>query len=448
MVIFAVSLALFAAPSLIRWSSGMQGIIGTPTYMHERIAQDILDGKFNWYDNLSFEGRFYSYPPGMVFMLSALGYITGVEIASVLLLAIFGAAGIVLFYLISKNHVSQKNLCILLLITTPGLIKLYAHLSTRAPGITLGLAAIYLCYKKKHAMAGLLLGVSYLIHPEPPIIFSLIILVWFILEKQNLKGFGKVFFIGAIIGALWYGPFIAQHGFIEYNSLHQDYRNRGYSLETSGPTNFLWEIKGMALDNGGYLSIPILLMSILGLLFVKNSPAKIWFLIIMILCIAAARFLEYLPFFAALLVTGLLDRIKGKKKYSMIISLIILYAVIIAVLRIDTLYQDYPSSGEYEAFTWIRNNVPENETVFSDWQWGHWITGISNRKVYLDGYAEYAPDINQRMDMLKKFYATCELPQNIRYVYMEKWLLDRMNTTCTGNFTIIYNKDGSMVLKK
>ncbi|MFH0949242.1 MAG: hypothetical protein V1802_02035, partial [Candidatus Aenigmatarchaeota archaeon] len=172
-LILILSFSLFAAPTLLRWSGNIPGVIGVPSYMHLRIAKMVHDGNFNWHDPLSYGGRTFTYTPGAEFLLALSGFMLPIELASVLLFALIGSLSILLFYFISKNFGNAK-LSVLMFALTPAIIVLFSHIDSRAPGIFMGLLALYLITKseKNIPVAAIVLGISSFFHAEPFLFFS------------------------------------------------------------------------------------------------------------------------------------------------------------------------------------------------------------------------------------------------------------------------------------
>ncbi len=444
-VIFLVSVAIFSFPSLLRWTYfGNPSTIGFPTYLHQRQATDLLNG--NNYDELSFGGREYTYPPLFSRGIAAFSLAMPIEIAGLLFVAIFGAAGIVFFYLIVREHVSKKYafLASLLLILLPGTIYFNSHLSSRAPPFALGMAALYFLLKpsanKNIAAAGALLGIAALFHPETAVVFGLVALFRTIKHRKIFLAF----LLAAIIASSYYLPFIATHGFPEPNALHEEYRARRYSLESSGAQNFFFEISPDA-----YITLAIAGLAIFGMWKKRHPFLAYWLLLALALGIIAERFLIYLAVPVALLAVYSLIYLQGKKYFKTAVALILIYSIFLASAKILYFANSYPTNEQNGAMLWIKQNAPENATILSDWQWGHWIAGISKRRNFVDGYAEYAPNATRRINELEHFYRTCEVPQgyNISYIYMEQWFLNSFNVTCMGKFDVAYNSSGLLIYK-
>ncbi len=466
LLLLILAFAVFSSPTLLRWYYNENPTyIGTPTFMHARISQYIIDGTFDWYDPLSYGGRPYTYQPLFSFGMALLGMVIGLKLATVFFVSLFGAVGIVFFYLIAKKFAKENYalLATVLLVFIPATIFVNSHISTRAPGVALGLAALYLVMRKTDGnknilSAGILLGISFLFHFEPAIVFLIIILFYFIGEKSikkksnrpnnaSYRDYLKIVAVSVLIALIWYGPFLLQYGLPDKNALHDDYRERRLSLESPTLENYIWEI-----NNRGALSSAIAILSIIGFFAARSKFLRFWILFIFLATLVFERFFIYLPFVAAIIVVeGLtyLNKRINKKYFVILLIILVVYTLTFGVHRILFFANDYPIQQQTEAFLWIKNNTPENATILTDWMWGHWIPGIAERRNFIDGYAEYAPNVNKRLEELYTFYSNCTVPKNygIQYVYMEDWFAERRNMTCLSGFSVVFDKHDIKVYK-
>jgi asparagine N-glycosylation enzyme membrane subunit Stt3 len=447
--IFVLAFLLFCTPSLIRWSSGNPSIIGGPTYMHQRIAEQMLSGNFNRTDDLSFGGRPYTYPPFFSAGIAFFGLFFPLQLAGLFFVALFGGLATVSFYLTARIFFPKKRpiVAAAVLLLAPGIIFLFSHLDSRAPSMALSLLGLYFLlsgHGKKYYAGGALLGIAGLFHIEVAIVFGIIFLF---MAKDDRKIIRSII-LALVIAAAWYGPFLAAQGLPQINNLHEEYRERQFSLESPTIGNYFYEISAK-----GYLTLFLGALAVIGFVKSKSNFLRFWLIFTFIITLAAERFFIYLAFPAALLAASALVWMSGKTKrknlFAVIIVALLAYSAFFGAVKVWNFAGEYPSREQYEAFTWIKNNTPENAMVFSDWQWGHWVTGIANRKSFIDGYAEYAPNATERVAKMENFYKTCEVPAgyNITYVYMEKWFADARNMTCLSKFELVYDKNWLEIYK-
>ena len=442
--LFLAGTAVAVFPSLVRWYVyGIPGIIGFPTYYHKRIAEYILSGNFNWYDPLSFGGRPYTYPPLFPFSLALSGLLLGVSTGGTLFMALLGGIAAVLVYSIAKETSGNEKLAVAVLLLSPGFVYLFSHFCSRSPPIVLGLAALYATVKKKRwYYAGMLLGIASLFHWETFLVFSAVVVLYDHKNRDVWKAVG----MGLVIACLWYVPFLVQHGLPKYNSLHHDYVAKGYGLEPL-------DIKTFSRETGGNydnVALITLLLSFAGLFSVKEKFYRKWFVLCITLALFTNRLLLYMVFpsaiLASLVVAGMKKRLKG-----LAVPLFLIYVVAVGMVSAAQFGGFYPLKQEYKAMLWLKENTPDNATVFSHWGHGHWITGIAYRKSFMDGYAEYPPgDIQKRVTGYEEFFRSCRVPEGygITHVFLEEWIIRENRMECIDSLgKPVYNESGIVVFK-
>jgi hypothetical protein len=466
-LIAAIAFLVSASPLLARWYVfGMPGIIGTTPFYHQRISGYMAAGNFSWYDPLSFGGRPYTYPPFFSIILAGFAVIFSLEVGGLVMMGLMGAAAAVLCFLLAKELIglsgkkvnrrpkasgdafkhgftfSRKSAYTAILLSSPGFIYLFAHLSTRTPPIVLGLLGIYLVLKKKPWwMISLTLALALVLHPETGLMFSFLALI---ADKNYLKNLRFVL-LAVLLSGIFYVPYYLPYGIPQLNAIHEDYAARDYGMESLNLPIFSWE------TGKGSVTLLALALSFVGFYYTKNSFLREWFILAVALALISARFFLYIAlpisFLAAAGLYAVMQRYKRYGRY--ILPGFVAYSLLIGAWFILDFGSSYPVKNQIDAFTWIRENTPENATVISDWAHGHWITGIAYHKSFVDGYAEYAPQADQRMEDLRLFFQNCTVPEGygIQYAYLEDWYIKRENMTCIWNFPKVYDKDYSYVFK-
>lgn len=444
-VLFAVSFIVFMAPFAMRqYYYGIDEIVGTPTFYHTRIAENILEG--NYYDDMSFGGRPLTYPPLFPLFHAAFALILGLNLGGMVFVALSGALGTCAAYAFSRKYF-REDLFALFLVLMPGIIFLNSHISTRAPPIALGILSLYLMSKKRYLHSGISLGTAFLFHPESAGIMLIVVLAYVMSEKSiRIKDILKFAVPVILVFFAWYVPFLAQNGLPQLNSLHEEYRDRRYSLESPAAENFLWEL------GKGYFTLPLLALSAVGLLYSRNNFMRFWFIFGIALAFTAERLLFYMLFPAAFMAAFGMIKMKSsvnRNIYRILVIVVVIYMGWFGFSRTAALAQDYPIRQQIDTFHWIRDNTPADAVILSDWQWGHWISGIAKRKNFVDGYAEYAPGVNTRISELHEFYAACRIPEGygISYVYMEDWFAEKYGIYCLSGLEVVYDNAGIKVYK-
>jgi len=443
--IFAAVFILLLLPAVIRWDFlGINSIIGFPTFMHQRISQEIADGTFNWYDELSFSGRPYTYPPAFPFMLAPFQALLGIDWGGVAMMALLGSATAVLFYFFARQY-APARWSLLVLAASPLFIFLFTHLSTRSPPITLSLIALYAFSRKKHwIIAGLSMGTAFLFSPEGGIM-AIIVLGVYAMQSKQKESLIKAAAAAVAIALLWYAPFLMQHGLPEYNLLHKDYTERGYEMGSLLIPNFFWET--------GYegFAIAAYALLVIGLLFVKDRFMRAWLLLALIASLALWRLFLYMIFPVSIIAAAGLGKVMARDGWrKMLGALAVAYIIIAGSLFIYEFASGYPIAKQVKAFEWIRDNTAKDAVILSDWTHGHWIAGIAMRKNFMDGYAEYAPNASARLEAMYRFFSDCTVPQGygITHIYAEKWMIDQRSTQCIfGKFRMVYNESEIFVFE-
>lgn len=448
-LIFIVSFTLFCMPEAMRWLYlGNPTIIGGPTYLHQRIAQDMASGRFNWYDNLSFGGRPYTYPPFFSAGIALFSFAFPIEWAGLFFVSLFGAIGIASMFLILKTLYPKNTSLIasVLLAASPACVFFFSHVSSRAPPVALALLGLYFLIEKKnryrYQISGALLGAATLLHIEAGLVFAIVYLL-----LQRDRHMALTLTIAFAVAFSYYGPFLAANGIPQLNAIHQEYRDREFSLQSPTIANYFYELGGI-----GYITIPLAALAIIGFWKTRNFFLRGWMVFIFAITLIAERFFVYLVFpVVVLAAAGLVwvARSRRKNLAVLLVAAILIYSAALGAMKLWEFSHEYPSKEEYNAFTWIRQNTPNDSVVFADWQWGHWVAGIANRKNFIDGYAEYAPEADKRVEEMENFYRTCDVPQgyNISYIYIEQWFSNDHNMTCLSRFPLLYNESLLLVYK-
>jgi asparagine N-glycosylation enzyme membrane subunit Stt3 len=319
LTVFLVGFLVSVSPVMIRWSLGIPGIIGFPTYYHQRISDYMISGTFDWQDPLSFGGRPYTYPPLFSFMLAGFS-VFGLELGGVVMMGLLGGLTAVVCFLLARELIGKKNAFLVILLSSPVFIFLFSHLSTRSPPILLGLLALYLAIKKKPWwVAAAPLAISYFFHLETGLIFSAVLM----LINREHWDHAKTVLVALLAAGIFYAPLFMAYGIPQANAIHEDYIARGYGLESFNLPYFSWETSflgnGPTFDN---VALGVLILSFAGLYFSRNKFLRVWFVLFLILALASTRLLMYLVFPAAMLATVGIYKISGNyKKYWKLILL-------------------------------------------------------------------------------------------------------------------------------
>jgi len=171
-----------------------------------------------------------------------------------------------------------------------------------------------------------------------------------------------------------------------WNILHFEY---GIESRSTFHLATVFEIASF-IPNDPYsaLSLPILLLSLYGIYKTKDRYILAIMILALIPAIILQRLLIYFLFPFSLSCARGFDFIKTK--WAALVLVLMLPFAVSTALWMSTLGPDkcfislMPDSGD------------SSETVLCNWQVGHWVESLSNKKVFMDGTAEYVPDVDRR----------------------------------------------------
>lgn len=451
----------FSVAQQLRPLIGNTSMIGSTSYYHYRSAEMIAAGQD--YDQLSFGGRDYTYPPGFHYLLAAL-----LPLWPFVLPAI-GVLGVVLCYLLAKTLGFKEDEALFsaaVLGFIPGYAYLAGHLNPRLPALILLVFAFLLLLKKqdalKQVLAGLSLAAVFVIHP---LVGAMGLAFGIVLFRKKLYALKIPYAVSLIIFSIWFVPFIAQYGFPQALKFYSQY----IELQ-AGPQFFIFE----SALNSDSIGVITLLVAIYCLFFIRERKlrfAKEWLIISVLAALLLGNRLNEQSLFPIALLVGKVVISHWKNLVRLVRAgfinpniwkaLFLIYTALAGVLAIGSLLFFPPSAAEYSAMVWIKQNTPLGSTVMATWSEGHWISAIAMRKNVIDAYAEYAPNVDERYMDTKRVYQGSDITvalqvlkkYNVSYVYYK---LDKNDLgLCTGfgyltsygNFDLVFNSGDVYVFR-
>jgi hypothetical protein len=172
------------------------------------------------------------------------------------------------------------------------------------------------------------------------------------------------------------------------NVLHYE-----YSIESRSTLHMstIFEIVSF-IPNDPYsaLSIPILLLAFYWIYKCKDKYLLSLMMVALTMTFAFQRFRVYLIFPFALACAKSIDSFDRKWTAIFLVSMIP-FAVSTS-FWMSTLGPDQclasimPDSGD------------SSETILCNWQIGHWVESLADKKVFIDGTAEYVPEVDRRFN--------------------------------------------------
>ena len=131
------------------------------------------------------------------------------------------------------------------------------------------------------------------------------------------------------------------------------------------------------------------------------------------------------------------------KIYGIFLVLIIITGIFSVNYALAQLKDVSMTSDEYDAFRWIKTNLPSDAVVLATPMEGHWINYVSQRKNVVDGYL--FSETGERLDDVYKIYIegneTLINKYNVSYVIFSRFSPARFNST------IVFEKGGVSVAK-
>lgn len=358
--------------------------IGLDSYYHTRMAGSFQDG-MPVYDELSYGGRPYVYPPGIHLLLMPYPQ------AAPFIITLIGSLLILSVFLLARQIYGDKAglLAAFLIAFIPVHIwKSSSNVLVTAIDLTLLTLAAYFLAKKKFPAY---LSVSALIFIFSPAVSMLSLLLFASCAKKNNKTM--------IIATLIIAEAIAAYHL--YGS--------ALSIYTSA---LPWDISSALYENIGiadmfYRLTPFLIpLSVYGLWLSRNRMNKmllLWLFVVLVLFAAGKietdRGLVYMAVPLCILSGQAISTFKRKE----IVTSILIVTTITGIYSINNLRWGIVTDDEYSALTWIKGNTPPDSVVLAQFLEGHWVSGIAERKNVADPNLIGAPAAERLADILSAY---------------------------------------------
>lgn len=404
--VFFVLLLIIFLGFLLRVPDLLNDSFGEPdNYFHLRMTEMVLEEKkVPVYDELSMQGRYYSYAPFYHVFFSQLSLLSGIELEFLLHLSsiFYGLIGVfVVFVFARKIFDSRIAVYAAFFLSTMLYHMIRTSGNTRPDGLALLLipAIIYLIYCKKYRIAFLLAIPQMLLHPLSSMNLILFLFLWLVIAKVRKIDLSakKVFLIieGMILTFLVWLNSLPYH-FTEYVS--------NVSFESA-------EMAKTTLFSQMYLMLFAWIFILVGLFKSnkKNYFLIAWFLFELFYGVFGTRLGIFVAFPAAILAgKGFSIVIEKVRPYTKIFFILILLMALIIFVP-ETQFGERPLSvTERNAMKWIDEFTEKDANIFSIWDRGHQLAELGKRKVVIDGYFEFASDLNKRNASMKEIASTSD----------------------------------------
>ncbi|MFH1697316.1 MAG: hypothetical protein ABH854_05435 [Candidatus Diapherotrites archaeon] len=444
--------------ALVRFSPGLAGSMGGPDpHFHTRMAELVVSGEgVPVYDALSNQGRWYTYAPLYHLMYALLGIFSGLPVKGLVNFfpVLYGCAGVLLVFIFARRLFGVRAgvfAALALAVMSMHIVRTASY--SRPDGLALLIvpAALYLLYTQRFKAAALLSVVQVLLHPLSTA--YLLTLMIAIMAVHRVKGETLEYKKYAGIIVLTVAVFLSW------------LLTRAYPIEL-----YLSDVSYSSAELSALSLLSILMYFTFSWIFIILGVFKLpergkyfllaWFVYTLLFAVLGFRLAIFLSIPAAIIAGwGLLTVEQALSKYK-----IVFYALLLLLAGISIggdIYNDakYINTGERAAMLWLRDYTDENATIAASWDRGHPLTYYAQRKVLIDGYFEFAPGLDERLEVMETLISTADCGKiseavqdyGIDYFYVHTSALGRRNymngileAKCEG-MALVYSSEKARV---
>ncbi len=404
--VFLILLLIVFLGFMLRSTGLLFDAFGEPdNYFHLRMTEKVLEEKgVPEFDELSMQGRYYSYAPLYHVIFSQLSLFSGIETEFLMHLSsiLFGLIGILVVFVFAKKMYGYK----IGLYSAFFLSTMWYHIirtagNTRPDGLALLFipAIIYLIYCKKYKIAFLFGIILMLLHPLSSMNLIIFLLVWLVFAKvKKIEVSAKKVFLvieGMVLTFLLWLNSLPYH-YSEYIS--------DVSFESSEMTkSTLFSQLSLMLFAWVFILIGIFKSE------KKNYFLILWFLFELFYGVFGVRLGIFIAFPAAILAgKGFSIVLEKVKPYTKIFFILILAMTLIIYIP-DTQFGGRSlTQTERTAMSWFNEFSEKDSNISSSWDRGHQLAELGKRKVVIDGYFEFAHELDERNNSMKELVSTSD----------------------------------------
>ncbi len=382
---FRAFIIILIAVTALFWATRTH-VLSYDEYRDLYLSKALLNGEYSYYGD-----AYYKHPPLYMILLSVSSRVFGYgEDAGYVLSIVFGILTAVLTYLFVSKFVDKK-LAIpscFILILNPWFSKFARDLRFEIATMFFLFLTVYFFYsyienkrKRSLALTGVSLGLGLLTKTFVFLIIPslAIFLLWLVYKKKMpFPEAAKSFISIIIVAGLIYSPWLI------------------YTQINGGPSQFIAqseEFTGQVRWNPDYVSppiyfylaelqnlltIPILILSVIGLLLV-NKKGHMFYLIsawiifhiafVSIMGYKETRFIMYLvPIFSIAAAVGA-KKILGKLNLNKTVLLYLLVIILMIpgiALAENPVWKEYPTPKDWDLWGHLKQNIDRNEYVLAD----------------------------------------------------------------------------------
>lgn len=390
LLIFVLALTIRLAPLSI------DSFMGPDPNFHARMSEQIIEEqKLVEYDELSLQGRPYSYAPLYHTSFATISIASSVSPYYLVRIfpAIYGALAVLLAFVFSRKLFPKENYVWLFAALAVAVMPMHIIRTAsyaRPDGLALVIIpfVLYFLYTQRYKISVLLSVGLVLLHPFSTLYLLLLILALIIVlkfKRQELQ-WQKLFAVVVltfVVYIIWLST--QQQPLVQYISNISFESAELSKLTLTGILTFFtfsWIFVLVALAK-----------------MKENYFLKIWLgfsVAFALIGLRAAIFMAMpMALFAGFGLNVAFENLKKYKKAFFVLIFILLLATILP--RVYT-FDKYTTEQDRAGISWLAEYTPEESVIASQWDFGHPITYRAKRAVVIDGYFEYAPGLDERKE--------------------------------------------------
>jgi len=400
LLIFALALLLRAFPLF------MGSMTGPDPWFHARMSEMVVSGQaIPELDSLSMQGRYYSYAPLFHAFIASTSIFSGIPVLPLtpILPVIYGAMAVFLAFVFAKRFFGSNSIALFaaLAIAVMPLHLMRTAAYARPDSLTLLIvpAILYLVYTKRFAAALPITIALAVLHPLSALYLFSFLVIWMIVARLKRLEFDfcKTFLlvlVGVLVWLIWL--YSLPYSFTDYVS--------AVSLESGENTKPLW----LGLFTFFTFSWIFLLIGLSRLKLRKNMFLAAWLFFSFLYGAFSVRLAIFLSIPATIVASlGFGFVLEKTRKATPVLFLLLFLLASIVVFNEASETAWFVAPAERNAMQWLQN-TPQDSVIGSIWDRGHPLTYLSKRAVMIDGYFEFAPELDRRNESMKTLIASSD----------------------------------------
>lgn len=395
-------------------------------FFHARMAQQIIDTHaIPQWDALSEQGRAYSYPPMLHVLIAVVSIFSGlsVEIAykwmGILVGALFGVSVFFLARYWSKSNGVALASALFAVLSSIAVLRTSGFLRPDGIATTLIPFILLLWLQRRSVMAMLLSILLVLVHPLSALALAALLGVLFVtslVRKESVSPLIPVALLGmlGIFFAWMHLQGLQLANYASHVALTASEFSRFQLIDFFLLFPLAWAFFFFALAQWKKLPFPLLA----------------WLLLSLAIGMMGTRLMVFaLPFYAIVAGYGFMRVVEYAHRDEKAVAVFGVFFLLLGVVSVFAVMSSATPNllpGEKAAAQWLFGYAQRGESVFSMWDNGHALAYYSHLPQVVDGYFEFAHELDARIDAMWAVHSTssCEtFAQHMRrfnatYVYV------------------------------